>query len=119
MNVEGFEITAVFYDDANFPHGFNRSGDFSILESDVLHQYGRAMKALSKEERKPVTSDEKRFVAVCKGERRAESLLERTWLKYLDKISNQVVISAFGSSAVVKEDTLKDPTKLDFEIDEV
>ena len=35
-----------FYDDKNFPRGFNRSGVFTISEASVLENYGRSMRAL-------------------------------------------------------------------------
>lgn len=98
MELKGFETSALFYDDVNFPHGFSRSGDFSITEADTLHKYGRAMKALHEGDRTPNTDDENHFVAVCKGKESPSSTAERAWIKYQAKINNNITINAFGSS---------------------
>lgn len=79
---ESFSVTRRFFDDKNYPRGFSRHGDYTIRESQTLEQYGQACLALESGERKPATPEEKRFVAVCKGKEVAESLLEKTWLKY-------------------------------------
>ncbi|MCG7588302.1 DUF413 domain-containing protein, partial [Photobacterium sp. OFAV2-7] len=36
-----------FYDDKNFPRGFNRSGVFTISKAALLLDYGRTMKGLA------------------------------------------------------------------------
>lgn len=84
---ESFSVTRRFFDDKNYPRGFARHGDYTIRESQTLEQFGQACLALELGERKPKTDEEKQFVAVCKGEREAESFLEKTWQKYRTKIS--------------------------------
>ncbi|WP_101757864.1 DUF413 domain-containing protein [Oceanicoccus sp. KOV_DT_Chl] len=108
MEVKGFEVTATFYNDAKFPRGFKKSGEFTIGESDLLHKYGQAMQALHNGSRKPVTDDEKNFVAACKGSKEAESPLEKVWLKYQLKIGKKVIINAFGSNTPVVKDSNDD-----------
>lgn len=79
---ESFSVTRRFFDDKNYPRGFSRHGDYTIRESQTLEQFGQACLALENGERKPATAEEKQFVAVMKGEREAETTLEKVWLKY-------------------------------------
>ena len=87
MMAASFSVTRRFFDDKNYPRGFSRHGDYTIKESQVLEQYGQAFKALDLGERKPVTKEEKAFVAFCRGERAAETFFEKTWHKYRTHIS--------------------------------
>lgn len=84
---ESFSVTRRFFDDKNYPRGFSRHGDYTIRESQTLEQFGQACLALESSERKPATAEEKQFVAVMKGEKAAETFLEKTWLKYRDLTS--------------------------------
>ncbi|MCK3654520.1 hypothetical protein A4G19_01660 [Pasteurellaceae bacterium Macca] len=79
---ESFSVTRRFFDDKNYPRGFSRHGDYTIRESQLLEQFGQACLALELGERKPTTAEEKQFAAVMKGERPAESSLEKAWIKY-------------------------------------
>lgn len=79
---ESFSVTRRFFDDKNYPRGFSRHGDYTIRESQTLEQFGQACLALESGERTPMTAEEKQFVAVVKGEREAETTLEKVWLKY-------------------------------------
>ncbi|BDM64622.1 hypothetical protein NFHSH190041_20740 [Shewanella sp. NFH-SH190041] len=78
----GFISYKRFYDDTHFPRGFSRCGDFTTKEAQLLEQHGHAMQALARAERVPVTVEETQFVEVLSGQRAAETLLERIWLKY-------------------------------------
>lgn len=79
---ESFSVTRRFFDDKNYPRGFARHGDYTIRESQLLEQYGQACAELESEERKAKSAEEKQFVAVMKGERQAETSLEKAWVKY-------------------------------------
>lgn len=79
---DSFSVTRRFFDDKNYPRGFSRHGDYTIRESQTLEQFGQACLALETGERKPKTAEEKRFVAVMKGEETAQSDIEKAWLKY-------------------------------------
>lgn len=79
---ESFSVTRRFFDDKNYPRGFSRHGDYTIRESQLLEQFGQACLALETEERKPATAEEQQFVAVMKGEKPAETALEKAWQKY-------------------------------------
>lgn len=103
---ESFSVERRFFDDKNYPRGFSRHGDYTIKESQALEQYGQAFKALDSGERKPVTAEEKAFVAFCKGERPAETFLEKTWDKYRSHISTTRRV--YTLSGVVGTDNLDD-----------
>ncbi len=103
---ESFSVERRFFDDKNYPRGFSRHGDYTIKESQALEQYGQAFKALDSGERKPVTAEEKAFVAFCKGERPAETFLEKTWDKYRSHISTAKRV--YTLSGVVGTDNLDD-----------
>ncbi|SUT87147.1 Uncharacterized protein conserved in bacteria [Actinobacillus ureae] len=79
---ESFSVTRRYFDDKNYPRGFARHGDYTIRESQTLEQFGQACLALETGERSPVTAEEERFVAVMKGDEIAESIIEKSWLKY-------------------------------------
>ncbi|AGH37568.1 YifE like protein [Bibersteinia trehalosi USDA-ARS-USMARC-188] len=79
---ESFSVTRRFFDDKNYPRGFARHGDYTIRESQNLEQFGQACLALESGERQPATAEEEQFVAVVKGERVAETALEKVWIKY-------------------------------------
>ena len=84
---DSFSVTRRFFDDKNYPRGFSRHGDYTIRESQTLEQFGQACVALESGERKPATAEEKQFVAVVKGEKAAETFLEKTWIKYRELTS--------------------------------
>ncbi|MCU7993553.1 DUF413 domain-containing protein [Shewanella glacialipiscicola] len=71
-----------FYDDANFPKGFKRSGDFTNKEAELLELHGHAMKNLAEGKTLPCTAEEAQFVEVAKGNIAPSSLLEQIWVKY-------------------------------------
>ncbi|MFA7554349.1 MAG: DUF413 domain-containing protein [Spongiibacteraceae bacterium] len=98
MTIEGFQSLGIYYDDVNFPKGFSKSGEFTISESDLLHKYGSSLMALEKGTATASTDEELQFVAVCQGQREAESKLERLWLKYRSKCGSKKWINAFGSA---------------------
>lgn len=96
---ESFSVTRRFFDDKNYPRGFARHGDYTIRESQTLEQFGQACLALENGERKAATDEEKRFVAVCKGDEIAESFLEKTWLKYRSLTTKTKRIYTLSSNA--------------------
>lgn len=86
MSTEAFRTGAKpFYDNAKFPRGFNRSGDFTISESDILTQYGEMMLSLETGKVAPESDAEKQFVAVCQNAKEPETKLEKAWVKYVEK----------------------------------
>jgi len=105
MAKEGFESSSTFYDDKNFPWGFNRCGDFTIAQADILSKYGKTLLALEKKDRSPSTPEEKQFVAVCRGKKHPSTPIEMTWVKYRSLTGNKITVSVFGSSAANAENS--------------
>jgi len=118
--MEGFTTGAIFYDMKKFPRGFNKYGEFTKDEAALLHSYGRELQALEKGEKKPENKAQKQFVAVCRGERAAETFLEKTWTKYLDRLNRKPkVVNPFGSSTQVNEgDSMVVPEDLDDDLED-
>lgn len=76
-----------FFDSKNYPRGFSRHGDFTIKEAQLLEKHGHAFSELDADKRKPVTEEEKAFVAVCKGSEAACTENEKIWIKYMGCIN--------------------------------
>lgn len=51
--IHGFIFTDKFYDDVHFPHGFGKSGDFTIAEAKLLTDIGKRLIALEQGLSKP------------------------------------------------------------------
>ncbi|MEJ2766409.1 DUF413 domain-containing protein [Photobacterium sp. MCCC 1A19761] len=79
-----------FYDDKNFPRGFNRSGVFTISEATLLENYGRTMAGLASGAMAPISDSESQFLAEIRGETEANSNFAKCWLKYVYKTTNKV-----------------------------
>lgn len=92
-----------FFDDANYPYGFARSGDFSRNQADLLEQYGNALKALHQGDCQPRDEQEARFVEVCQGQQAAQSPLEKAWLLYLTGLKKRNVYFSASAAASVAE----------------
>ena len=78
----GFQAKKRFFDDANFPKGFKRCGDFTSKEAEMLEQYGQVLSDLASGKQLPCCADEAQFVEVAKGNINPSSLLEQIWVKY-------------------------------------
>lgn len=86
MAKETFVEAKTFFDDANYPHGFARSGDYNIREAAVLSTFGTRMTELANGAQ-PTTAVEKHFVAVVNDGAEAETFEEKTWLKYRKNVT--------------------------------
>lgn len=84
---EHFIHEKIFYDTANYPHGFSRSGEFTIKESKILETYGTRLNMLWKGEADPETEAEEHFVAVMNGDVEPRNHIEKTWAKYVRLIT--------------------------------
>lgn len=71
-----------FFDEKNYPHGFSRSGDYTVRESKVLEDYGTRLSLLAAKDVTPETPAEEHFVAVIYDDQDPDSFIEKTWLKY-------------------------------------
>ncbi|WP_083700172.1 DUF413 domain-containing protein [Shewanella sp. UCD-KL12] len=72
-----------FHDDINFPRGFRKSGDFTLLEAELLGLYGDTMQALEIGTLEPLTIEEDNFLRVLKQPQKAKTKLELVWIKYI------------------------------------
>ncbi|AQS39430.1 hypothetical protein Sps_04329 [Shewanella psychrophila] len=77
-----------FIDDVNFPRGFRKSGDFTLLEAETLSLYGDTMGALESGVLEPLTLEENNFVKMLKHPHKAKTKLELVWMKYI-KLSRE------------------------------
>ena len=84
--IHGFIQTTNFYDDTHFPHGFSRSGKFSISESEMLTKVGKRLWDLEQGLATPENQVEEKFLSVCQNTAEADTKVERLWMKYKDSI---------------------------------
>ncbi len=87
LNNTSFSSDRNFHDNDHFPHGINRSGEFTRQQAELLIKHGWAYKALAEGSRAPVTVEEEQFVAVIQGKKAAETAHEKAWQLYCKKIS--------------------------------
>ncbi len=78
-----FITTRAFYDDLNFPYGFDRCGEFTCKQVQLLTAHGAAYQALYLGTQPPRTPEEEAFVAFCMGRKPAETEHEKVWKRYL------------------------------------
>ncbi|CCO46154.1 conserved hypothetical protein [Vibrio nigripulchritudo SOn1] len=71
-----------FFDNKKFPRGFGKSGDFTLVEADLLTTYGETLNSLQHGELEPENSEEKHFLKVLENPGKAKTKLEKVWLKY-------------------------------------
>ncbi|MCW8886764.1 MAG: DUF413 domain-containing protein [Motiliproteus sp.] len=83
QSVSSFHSERKFYDDANFPYGIERSGDFSCVEVNLLTARGHAYQGLLDGNRPPLTEEEESFVRVFHQAQPATTADEKVWIKYL------------------------------------
>ncbi|CAM3585638.1 DUF413 domain-containing protein [Parendozoicomonas haliclonae] len=81
---QGFERGASrWYDNVNCPHGFARSGHFTLKQAEFLEWYGRSLKALTAGEVLAGTPEQEELLKVVTGEKPAETFAEKTWNRYV------------------------------------
>lgn len=86
---QSFVANRRFFDDRNFPRGFTRSGRFTLAEGNLLEKHGLAMQELEQGVRQPANDEEQRFLLVCRGEAEANTVYEKTWLKYKQRLAEK------------------------------
>jgi len=86
-----FTCSRAFYDNKHYPHGFSRSGDFTLKEAQGLTRYGVLLNNLMEGRLVPANEHQSHFIQVMRGEAEAEHPLEKLWLKYLDKVRRPIV----------------------------
>lgn len=101
ISIDSFQSNRRFYDDKNYPRGMSRSGDYTLNEVKILEQHGIALQAIADGSRAPVNEEEQRFKDVCEGKLTATSSIEKTWLKYQNKVlSPKQFHTLFGRTKV-------------------
>lgn len=80
--IHGFIFADQFYDDVNFPHGFGKSGDFTIAEAELLTSIGMRLFALEQGFCKSENQVEEQFVQLCKSTLEGQTKVELLWQKY-------------------------------------
>ncbi len=93
-----------------------RSGDFTLLEVNILENYGVVLQALANGSQEPTTDAEQRFVDVCQGKMEAESKIEKAWRKYQNKVlTPKQFHTLFGRNKVEvgDDDSPTDPLDLE------
>ena len=86
---QSFVAKRRFFDDRNFPKGFTRSGRFTLAEGNLLEKHGASMQELEEGQRQPVNEEEQRFLQVMRGEAEAETVYEKAWLKYKQRVQEK------------------------------
>jgi len=97
---KSFVASKKYFDDRNFPRGFQRSGDFTRAQALLLESKGVAMKALHEGSRQPETEEEARFVATCLGQEQPVSEIEKTWAAYVKALQRKQIYFTASSAAV-------------------
>lgn len=80
-----FFSSSKFYAEEHFPYGISRSGEFTIAQSDLLLNHGKAYQALHGGTRLPTNDEESMFVKVCRGEKEPQSSHELVWMRFCEK----------------------------------
>ncbi|MFC0120096.1 DUF413 domain-containing protein [Pseudoalteromonas xiamenensis] len=93
-----------FYDDANFPRGFARSGHFTILEAEILENHGVVLKGLYNKTLAPQNSFQTQFTQVMENTSEPTNAFERAWIKYLKLTTSKAKFhTLFGRSRLVAD----------------
>lgn len=79
-------MAITFTDYKNYPHGFRRSGDYSIKDSERLERFGHLFQQLLTGAKKPENPAEKAYLAQLSGKAEASPEVQ-AWNKYQKKIS--------------------------------
>lgn len=75
-----------FFDNKHFARGFNRSGEFTISEAQILENFGKTMQGLLEGKLLPEDTDEHEFIsAFQEGGEQVRNRYADCWKKYLNK----------------------------------
>lgn len=80
-------MTIAYTDYKNYPHGFRRSGDYSIKEAERIEKFGHLLQQLASAQKKPTNAQEKSYVAQLSGKAEVTDPEVAAWIKYQKKIS--------------------------------
>jgi uncharacterized protein YifE (UPF0438 family) len=116
MNSESL-LKRMFSDPKHYPYGFSRSGDFSIAESKALSQYGCLIAALVDGHISPSNDEEIGFIDSALGRKSPDTVAERAWLKYQNRINRPKYASIHGTKKAPRESRLDDDLVNDIDDD--
>ncbi|WP_067864922.1 DUF413 domain-containing protein [Neptuniibacter marinus] len=105
---DAFKSDKRFRDPKNFPYGFARSGEFTREQAQLIENHGYAYIELASGARAPLCDQEQAFMAFCQGDKDAESLHERTWKRYQDKVNRKINCYTLASIPSVSDDDASD-----------
>jgi uncharacterized protein YifE (UPF0438 family) len=80
--IHGFIKENQFYDYVHFPRVFNKSGDFTLAESEILTNVGKRLLMLEQEVCLPKNEIEKQFIQMCREQSEGQTRIELLWQKY-------------------------------------
>lgn len=98
--MESFASDKKFFDTRNYPQGFQRSGDFTRNQAQLLEAKGQALKALYEGTRAPATPEEEQFIATFSDGKTPSSDIEKTWSIYLTALKRKQIYFTASSAAV-------------------
>lgn len=96
-----------FFDDHNFPHGFRRSGMFTVKEADYLETYGHTLLALENKTTEPVNEDEIHFQHAITNQIDSQSFAVKTWRKYRMAISSKSEKIFLSSHSIIDDSNVE------------
>ena len=105
-----------FYALDRYPYGIGRSGDYSREQARLLECHGMAYQMLDEGSRTPVNEEERRFVAICRGEKMPQTPHEKVWVRFREKINAVIVPIAVTHYALdgISEDYSGSAMDMDF-----
>ena len=98
--VQSFKSDKKIIDVRNYQHGFQRSGDFTRVQAQLLESKGTILKALHEGSVLPQTPEEERFVATCLHQEQPVSDIEKAWAQYLSALRKKQIYYTASSAAV-------------------
>ncbi|PHI36705.1 hypothetical protein CBQ28_12085 [Pseudoalteromonas sp. GCY] len=112
-----FASPRAFYDDANFPRGFGRSGHFTLQEAEILERCGATLRSLYSKAEEPQNSFQSQFVQVMEGLIPPTNAVEKAWTKYLKHTTCKTKFhTLFGRSKVQNDGSVVIPIDIDDEL---
>jgi len=107
-----FASNRVFYDNINFPRGFNRSGDFTLKEAELLARHGAMLNDLGHGRLTPTNPAQAHLLEVVQGYAEPETELERVWLKYLMRTRKPVLRYTCATGTLENDHWVEDSSDL-------
>lgn len=98
----------LFRDSKAFPRGFAKSGHFTIAEAELLTHYGDTLIQLESGKLIAEGEQEQHFLEVLEDNSKANTKLEKTWLKYIKHARGRASFHTLYSSKPSEKESLVD-----------